>query len=431
MTTARPLTDQGVAEIIARFERDFGPVGKELVREDRKPCPARIYWYVNALRLCGRFTDALHLSDLFHQCNGGHYELRSSIVLIHRGETLLDMGRHTEAEAVFREACDLKSPPSRAVSHLRYLSWALAAQERHQEALSTLKKALAIATSSMKREDDRDHESGNCGIDDDDLAQLHFYMAHNQRAMGLLSDAEANYREVLKYEPARKSANKALTDIQAALVLAQIGKIPEEGKLNETGPTEMMEIYKIKENELRASGKLPGNRWTFYQAQALCDVGREREAIALCDSIEARLLAQPPAQASNQTKLYRIYLLRGNALKESDRYPEAAQAYVKACEYNAETPPRVFLAGALAWHERFEEAIDVLRDAVNREGDRDEVYLNMAMCQRTLGRLEEAAESALRALAITPDYPVAARVLADIEAALLVKNQPSETEEED
>jgi predicted Zn-dependent protease len=89
----------------------------------------------------------------------------------------------------------------------------------------------------------------------------------------------------------------------------------------------------------------------------------------------------------------------------------------------ASTSPAIFLADCLIQQEKFDEARSILNEALKVEGDLDEVYLNLSFVERATGNYEAARRYAIKALAITPDYQDAKRVLTDIELWLSLKRE--------
>ncbi len=155
-----------------------------------------------------------------------------------------------------------------------------------------------------------------------------------------------------------------------------------------------------------------GPRLLFDYADALRRVGRCKEAIAIYQKLEK--------DGVPEARKWLVFLYKGTTLREMGKFAESEEAFAEACRLDDSTVPRVYLAGVLAAQERFQEAIDVLKEGLDREGDRDEVLLNIALNQRTLGRLEEAKESLKSALLLTPSYPEALAILEDVKAALAI-----------
>jgi tetratricopeptide (TPR) repeat protein len=175
---------------------------------------------------------------------------------------------------------------------------------------------------------------------------------------------------------------------------------------NDAGPAEI--IARSERGGIAAMS----SRELFDYADALREVGRKKDALKRYEELESL-----PVPAG---KRWLLYLFKGQTLSDMGRFAEAEQLFRSACELDSSTVPRVYLASSLAAQERFAEAAEVLKMALDCEGDRDEVLLNLALNQRTLGQLEEAKISLERALDLTPEYTDAYDVLKDIRAALAV-----------
>jgi len=149
------------------------------------------------------------------------------------------------------------------------------------------------------------------------------------------------------------------------------------------------------------------NMAQFRYAQNLLRVGRLSDA-------EKQLLALSKHPLKKQwlvdLALGEIETTRGNLRK--------AEAYFReALEKNAEsTVPSVYLAGALAHQERFEEACEVLSNALRAEGDLDELYLNLGNNKAALGDYASARKCYLRALEFSSEhYKDAEQALQDLD----------------
>jgi Flp pilus assembly protein TadD len=88
-----------------------------------------------------------------------------------------------------------------------------------------------------------------------------------------------------------------------------------------------------------------------------------------------------------------------------------------------ETPAWIFLGASLAVQGKLDEAEAIHRHATQLRGDTDEAYFNLGLVLRAAGRLEEAAAALERSLQICPDYPEASSVLADVRAAIDLRNR--------
>ncbi|WP_157678925.1 tetratricopeptide repeat protein [Methylovulum psychrotolerans] len=180
----------------------------------------------------------------------------------------------------------------------------------------------------------------------------------------------------------------------------------------EPGPAETIARFEHRKSVSPKSIEL------FEYADALRQVGRKNEAL----QHYAHLATLPIPE----NKRWLVTLFKGQTLFEMGRFPEAEHAFRDACSHDPSTVPRVYLAAALAEQEQFAAAIGVLADALHCEGDTDEVLLNLALNQRTLGQLAAAQKSLEQALAITPDYTHAQTVLEDVNAALSLNDDVNE-----
>ena len=175
----------------------------------------------------------------------------------------------------------------------------------------------------------------------------------------------------------------------------------------EPGPAETIVRFERNSEEVVTSRSL------FDYADALRQVGRRQQALRMYQ----KLYALPVAES----KVWLVSLYIGETLYEMGKFSEAEMSFREACDHDTTTVPRIYLAGSLAAQERFEEALLVLSEALSREGDRDEVWLNIALNQRTLGDLQGAERSLVEALTITPDYPAALVALVDVRNAISVE----------
>lgn len=155
-------------------------------------------------------------------------------------------------------------------------------------------------------------------------------------------------------------------------------------------------------------------RELFDYADALRQVGRREHALLKYRELGEFLVFNK--------KAWLVDLYKGQTLYDMGKFAEAETSFRDACDGNPATVPRIYLAGALAAQERFEDALEILRSALDSEGDQDEVWLNIALNQRTLGNLEDAQNSLLEALSLSPSYEAAVNALADVRAALSLKH---------
>lgn len=126
----------------------------------------------------------------------------------------------------------------------------------------------------------------------------------------------------------------------------------------------------------------------FNLALAQIKLGREREADA---SLQAAV---------------RAYYTAGDEHFKSGRLKEAEESYRGMLQIDPEYPPALLRLGLVANDaRRFEEAVGYLRRVAQRQPNSALAYQVLAESLHNLGRNEEAAASAERALKLTPDSP--------------------------
>src|SRR5580765_1960114 len=145
----------------------------------------------------------------------------------------------------------------------------------------------------------------------------------------------------------------------------------------------------------------------YLYAQNLLRVGRSSDA-------EKQLVALSMHPLKKQwlmdLSLGEIETTRGNLTKAEAFFREALKKNPES------TVPYVYLGGALAHQERFQEACDVLSDGLKAQGDINEVYLNLGNNKRALGDYAGARQCYLRALEFSSDhYKHADEALQDLE----------------
>ncbi len=113
-----------------------------------------------------------------------------------------------------------------------------------------------------------------------------------------------------------------------------------------------------------------------------------------------------------------------NALRRNEALAEEAYREYTKLEPD-DTAPWIFLGACLASQGKLEEAESVHRHATTVDGDPDEAYLNLGLVLRAQGRLEDAASALESALSLCPDYPEASEALADVRAALDLRDGPA------
>jgi Flp pilus assembly protein TadD len=147
----------------------------------------------------------------------------------------------------------------------------------------------------------------------------------------------------------------------------------------------------------------------YRAARNLLEVGRVTDAEAFL----ARVKTEPTERR------WLTELLRGQLCMAQFRVNEAERYFRSAWTLNREsTSPAVMLADCLCNQERFDEAKSVLVEALNVQGDLDEVYFNLGFLMRAKGEYLNAKGYLLKALEITPAYTAAQEMLADVESSL-------------
>ncbi len=154
---------------------------------------------------------------------------------------------------------------------------------------------------------------------------------------------------------------------------------------------------------IKLAARLPlGCRAPFHllAAEALLDVGRSDAAIAQCLSA-----AQDCPDAITYRQLGLTYLERGELQKASD-------ALLRSVTIKPTPTAYVYLASTASDNPR--QAEKYLRTAIELDPLFDEAYLNLGLSLIRQGDLDEASAALEKAIAITPDYRQARRLLNDI-----------------
>ena len=151
----------------------------------------------------------------------------------------------------------------------------------------------------------------------------------------------------------------------------------------------------------------PGNDFAIYRAViTLLELGRISDAEHFLNKIRWNAAPKP----------YLIESVLGRLRLAQFRVGEAEQHFRNAWKLEPNsTVPAVYLGNCLLKQEKFDEANDILIEALNVQDDLDEVYLNLGCIKRATGDYHAARNYFLKALEITPDYPNAIRGLADVE----------------
>ncbi|HLP92496.1 MAG TPA: tetratricopeptide repeat protein [Saprospiraceae bacterium] len=109
-------------------------------------------------------------------------------------------------------------------------------------------------------------------------------------------------------------------------------------------------------------------------------------------------------------------LRRGMIYQDSGRLSEAISAFEEMIAFRPEeTYPYVFLAVALSNQERLDEASKVLKTALQKRGDLDEVWYNLGLIQARMKQWKQAISSMQVCLKLCPDFPHARTWLDDLE----------------
>lgn len=105
----------------------------------------------------------------------------------------------------------------------------------------------------------------------------------------------------------------------------------------------------------------------------------------------------------------------GQFFMDCGKWKKAEEAFKKSLDLDdTSTIPYVFLAGALLPLGKNEEAIYYLKLALDKEGDIDEVYYNLATRMAIKGQMESALEFINQCIEIDPNYPNAENIRKDI-----------------
>ena len=118
--------------------------------------------------------------------------------------------------------------------------------------------------------------------------------------------------------------------------------------------------------------------------------------------------------------LYYSYL--GKLYEDTNRIDEALNCYTKALNLNNKyTIYYVYTAIILKQKEKDLEAIKLLKKALKKEGDIDEVNYNLSTSYVRIGKYKEALNCINLCLEIDKNYPNADIIKADIEEILRIK----------
>lgn len=151
-----------------------------------------------------------------------------------------------------------------------------------------------------------------------------------------------------------------------------------------------------------------GYAW-FIHGDSLRQMGRSSEAIV---ALEKAMETAPDDRLSDvQIQLGMIYMKMG-------RFDEAERWFAAAVECDPDGERGwcwIFRGGNFASWEKFEQALECHRRAVELGYNEDEAYLNIGCVLRAQGKYEDAADAFRKALSLTPDYPKAEEALQTLE----------------
>jgi tetratricopeptide (TPR) repeat protein len=149
-------------------------------------------------------------------------------------------------------------------------------------------------------------------------------------------------------------------------------------------------------------------------AANLVEIGRLSDAEAVLTSM--RDVPKP--------KRWRVQLSLGELRMAQFRPVQAEKHFRRALALNpTSTVPAVFLADCLIKQEKTNIARRVLTKALSAKGDREEVYLNLALVARINAEYGAARAFLLKALRIAPDYIEAKGVLKDMDGCLRLEHE--------
>jgi len=119
-----------------------------------------------------------------------------------------------------------------------------------------------------------------------------------------------------------------------------------------------------------------------------------------------------------------VHLYKGQLYVDLGHFDLGISSFQNAVLGNpTNTGPYIFLASAYARDRKPEKAIEVLLRALEVEGNRDEVFVNLGLNYRTLGNYVLAKDAFTEALKISPDDERTQHRLNDVIGALKVNQQ--------
>ncbi len=116
------------------------------------------------------------------------------------------------------------------------------------------------------------------------------------------------------------------------------------------------------------------------------------------------------------------YSFLGHLYLDTYRIQDALDAFYKALNFDkSKTYSYVFIASILKTQEKDIEAISLLKKALKKEGNIDEVNYNLSTSYIRLGKYKEALKCINLCLDLDTDFPNANLIKADIEEIIRIK----------
>lgn len=135
--------------------------------------------------------------------------------------------------------------------------------------------------------------------------------------------------------------------------------------------------------------------------------GKFTKALQILNKIDKKIISE--------NEQYRYWLNKGGIHEERLEIDLALKAYYKCISFNVDsTIPYVYIANLLCIKEGYEKAIDILKSALNKTGDIDEVYYNLGTAYARLGKLNEAVVAINKCLELDDNFPNAKNILDDL-----------------
>ena len=150
------------------------------------------------------------------------------------------------------------------------------------------------------------------------------------------------------------------------------------------------------------------------------------DALRLCGyflkSKEIFLSVQPGNIPAQYRYIYFLYF--GQLYMDMGDIKMAKASFLQCLDYeNCDTVPYIFLSNLLNKEDDNWEAIYYLKTALDKEGDTDEVYYNLAFRLAIIKDFEGALKAINQCLYLSPDYPNALALQSDIKNYLSFLSQ--------